>query len=78
MKLIRHGVYFDSVYSDVESDEELIPPPIELNMTSRTKTTMSTLAYQYEVYREKNAMLDLLAGVRYWSVDSKLKFGFGE
>ena len=73
----QHGVFFDYVYSDVESDEELLPPPIALTMTSRTKTTMTTLAYQYEVYRDNNAMLDLLAGARYWSVDSKLKFSGG-
>ena len=75
----RHGVFFDYVYSDVESEEEVIPQLNDLLMTTRTKTSMPTLAYQYEVYRYNNAMLDLLAGVRYWSIDSNLKFsrGFG-
>ena len=73
----QQGVFFDFLYSDVESDEELIPAPISLNMTSRSKTTMTTLAYQYEAYRNKHAVLDILAGARYWSVNSKLTFSGG-
>lgn len=72
----RHGFFTDLLYSDVRSDEELIPA-IELTMRSITKTTQFTLAYQYEIYRQDQAVVDLLAGARYWAIDSELQFGGG-
>ena len=73
----QHGFFLDMLYSDVESEEELIPPPIDLMMTSTTKTAIITLGYQFNVYNESQATLDLLAGARYWSVDTTLRFGGG-
>ena len=68
----RHGVFFDFVYTDVQSEEELIPDPINLLMKSTSQNTLVTLAYQYELYRKEQTILDLLAGARYWSIDTKL------
>jgi hypothetical protein len=73
----RHGVFADFMYTDVRSDEELLPPPIGLTLRSVTKTTMVSLAYQYEVYRQESAVIDLLLGARYWDIDSELRFGSG-
>lgn len=73
----RHGFFADLLYSDVQSDEELVPQPIGLDMKSTTKTTIFTLAYQYELYKQDQAAVDLLAGVRYWDIDSELKFKGG-
>ena len=36
----RHGVFADFIYTDVQSDEALIPAPINLNLRSKTKTTV--------------------------------------
>lgn len=73
----RHGVFADLLYSDVRSDEELVPPPVDLRLRSKTETTLFTLAYQYELYDRDQALVDLLAGARYWAVDSELRFGGG-
>lgn len=73
----RHGMFFGFVYSDVRSEEEAVPPPIDLLLQSTTKTTLVTGAYQNEFYRSGNTVFDVLAGGRYWKVDSKLKFGGG-
>jgi hypothetical protein len=73
----RHGFYTDLIYTDVQSKEELVPQPIGLDMKSTTKSTIFTLAYQYEVYNHEQAVVDLLAGARYWAIDSELKFGGG-
>jgi len=68
----RHGIFTDFLYSDLRSDEEIIPPPIDLTLRSTTKTTLLTLAYEYEVYNQDQVVVDLLAGARYWDIDSEL------
>lgn len=73
----RQGLFFGFVYTDVQSDEELVPPPIDLMLKSTSKSTLATGAYQYEFYRSERTVLDVLAGARYWKVDTKLKFGGG-
>ena len=77
VKYGRHGFIADLLYSDVQSDEELIPSPVDLNMRSTSKTTMFTLAYQYELFNHQQTVIDLLAGARYWLIDSKLSFSGG-
>ena len=73
----RHGVFADLVYSDVRSDEELLPSPISLMLRSVTKTTIFSLAYQYEIFNRDHAVIDLMLGARYWNIDTELRFGGG-
>jgi hypothetical protein len=73
----RHGMFLGFVYSDVQQGEELVPPPIDLMLKSTTKSTLLSAAYQYEFYRNGNTVFDVLAGGRYWKIDSKLQFGGG-
>lgn len=73
----QHGLFADLLYSDVSTDEELIPPPIALSMRSTTRTTLFTLAYQYRIHQWEEVTVDVLAGARYWSIDSRLRFGGG-
>ena len=77
MRKGRHGAFADLVYTDVQSDTELVPAPINLTMKSTSKTTIFSLAYEYEIYRAGKAHAEVLAGGRYWSIDSKLEFGGG-
>ena len=72
----RHGFFVDLLYSDVRSDEDLIPA-IGLTLRTTTKSTLFTLAYQYEIYNQDHVVIDLLAGARYWAIDSKLRFSSG-
>jgi hypothetical protein len=46
-------------------------------MKATSKNTLVTLAYQYELYRKEQTILDVLAGARYWSIDTTLEFGGG-
>ncbi len=73
----RHGFTLDLVYTDISSDTELVPAPISLNMKSISKTTVATLAYQYELYGQDQTAIDLLAGLRYWKLDTELQFSGG-
>jgi len=76
----RHGFVVDAFYSDVRSDYELLPAPISLELRTITKTTILSGAYQYELFNDGQADLDLMAGARYWDIDSTLRFrnGLGE
>ena len=73
----RHGFLVDFMHTDVRSDFQLVPPPINLNMRSISKTTIVTLAYQYELFRQDASVVDVLAGLRYWDIDSELQFSGG-
>ena len=73
----HHGIYTDIFYSDVRSEDPLLPPPIGLSLHSTTKTTAITVAYEYEFYRQQAAFADVLIGARYWKLDSELSFGGG-
>jgi len=72
----RHGFFTDLLYSDVRSKEDLIPA-IGLTLKSTSKTTIFTLAYAYQIYDQGGASIDLLAGGRYWDIDTTLRFGGG-
>lgn len=73
----RHGVLADLLYTDVRSDDELLPPPIELHLNAVSKTTIASLAYQYELFRQDQTVVDVFAGLRYWRVDTELSFSGG-
>lgn len=73
----RHGFLADLLYARVEPEFELLPPPIDLGLTATAETTMATLAYQYQLYREEGTVVDLLAGLRYWRMDTELRFSGG-
>jgi hypothetical protein len=73
----RHGFLVDALYTDVRSDFELLPDPINLRMRSISKTTILSSAYQYELYGQNAAAIDAFAGVRYWDLDTTLEFSGG-
>lgn len=73
----RHGFMADLLYTDVQSDTALVPAPIGLNMKSISKTTIATLAYEYELFRQDETVVDVLAGLRYWHLDTQLRFSGG-
>lgn len=73
----QHGVFADFIYTDVKSDEELLPPPIGLTLISVSKTTIFSLAYEREIFSQDQALVDVMLGARYWNIDSELSFGGG-
>jgi hypothetical protein len=60
----RHGLFADFLYTDVQSDEELLPPPISLTLRSVTRRTIFFLAYQYALVNQDQAVVDLMLGAR--------------
>jgi len=70
------GVFMDIAYTDIE-DENATPGPLFSALNSRTKSWLVTVAGLYRLVQEKQAFLDALAGVRYWSVDSTLALTSG-
>lgn len=72
----RMGIFMDIAYTDIE-DENATPGPFFSALTSRTKSWMITTTGLYRLVEEKQAFLDALAGLRYWSVDSTLALTSG-
>lgn len=65
------GAFMDVAYSDVEIEENT-PGQYFSSITSRTKTWMVTTAGFYRLMDNSQGFLDLLAGIRYWSLESTL------
>lgn len=73
----RHGLFADLFYADIRSEEEIIPPPLDLSLRVRAENAIISLAYQYEFFRADDAGADFLLGARHWDMDSRLSFGGG-
>lgn len=67
----KNGIYTDTFYSDAET-KEASSGPAGSQLTSRTKTTMLTVAYSRNVLNENGSSIDLLAGGRWWSIDADI------
>jgi len=65
----RHGILTDVFYSDVQSTEKVLPG---VNLKSGTKTTMLTVAYEYELFRNQRGFIDGFAGARWWDIEADL------
>ncbi|MFV8817118.1 hypothetical protein [Haliea sp. E17] len=72
----RHGFLMDFLYTDTQSDEDLVKQ-IDLKLKSISQNTLFSLAYYYEIYNRNGANLDTFIGARYWDVDTTLKFSGG-
>ena len=68
----RYGLVMDVAYTDIEMEE---PTPLGIlysAVNSRTKSWMVSVAGLYRLVERQNRFLDVIGGVRYWSVDSEL------
>lgn len=72
----KHGVFADVIYTDFQSNYEF-ESRVNLTLQSVSKTSIFSLAYQYEFYRKDDAIIDLMLGARYWNIDTELNFGGG-
>ena len=68
----RFGFFMDIAYSDIEFEKNT-PGPYFRSVSSRTKNWIITATGFYRLVDSPGASLDLLGGVRYWSVDSSLE-----
>jgi len=67
----RYGLVADIAYVDIEI-EDPTPGPLFTLLTSRTESWIVSVAGLYRLTEKQGAFLDLIGGVRYWSVDSTL------
>lgn len=72
----RHGMLFDVLYTDIQSDLTLVEE-IGLNMQSVSRNKVYSAAYLFETYNQDQSVVDFIAGVRYWNVDTILKLSGG-
>lgn len=66
----RHGVLLDIFYSDVlqENSSTGSGGP---EWKASVKDTLVTVGYTYEAYSADNQVVDVIAGFRYWEVDTR-------
>ena len=69
----RGGLFVDLIYTDVRSEEELIPA-LGISVRSRSKSTLLSGAYEHRLMDSESGSFDLMGGARYWEVDSFLGF----
>jgi hypothetical protein len=67
----QYGLVMDVAYFDIE-DEESTPGPYFSSINSRTKSWIVSVAGFYRLVETQRAFLDVVGGIRYWSVDSEL------
>ncbi len=72
----QHGLLLDILYTDTQSDFTLVEA-VNLNMQSTSRNKIYSAAYSYETYNENGSVVDVFAGLRYWNVDTILKFSNG-
>jgi hypothetical protein len=68
----RFGVVMDVAYTDIEMAD---PTPLGIfysKLSSRTESWLVSVAGFYRLVEHQKRFLDVIAGGRYWSVDSEL------
>jgi hypothetical protein len=70
------GLLTDVAYTDIEA-EDSTPGPFFSSVKSRTKSWMVSAMGLYRLAQGQRAFLDVIGGVRYWSVDSEMSLGAG-
>ncbi len=72
----KHGFVLDGIYTDTQTDYDLVPA-LGLSVKTIAKNTVISVAYQYELVDDGASVIDVFGGLRYWKVDSTLKFSGG-
>lgn len=68
----RFGIFMDLAYVNIE-DDSATAGPFFSSVVSTTESWIATGAGFYRMLEQPGAFLDVLAGIRYWSVDSTLE-----
>ena len=72
----RLGIFTDIIYTDVEPKGST-PGPLFSSVKVDSETFVFTGAGFYRIWEEGGAFVDLLAGARVWSIDTKLSLEAG-
>ncbi len=68
----RYAAYMDLMYTDISGDQETPLGILFEDVTLETETFIGTFGGAYRPIETDHASLDLLAGIRVWSVDTRL------
>lgn len=58
-----------------ESGRMVAPPGVPVSATARTRTTTALLAAQYRVADDERGSVDVLGGLRHWSLHADVRLG---
>jgi hypothetical protein len=72
----RYGVVMDIVYNDIESKDSTPGPLFSSIKLNNTMWIVSAGGF-YRLVEQQRGFLDLIGGVRYWSVDTELTIRAG-
>lgn len=72
----KHGFLVDLLYSDTQSEEDVVPA-IDLALKATSKNTVLSASYVHEVHNNSGTVVDVFGGLRYWDIDSTLEFEGG-
>jgi hypothetical protein len=72
----QFGFVMDVAYTDIEM-EDPTPGPLFSTVKSRTKSWIVSAAGLYRLAGSDRAFLDVIGGIRYWSIDSELSLSAG-
>jgi len=73
----RWGGLVDIAYTDIETEDPTPYGILYSTVTSRTKSWMVSAAGLYRLVEKDRAFVDLIAGIRYWNIDSQLSLAAG-
>ena len=72
----RQGFLLDVFYSDVLQENQTNYSS-STNWKASVQDTLISAGYTYEVYRTRSSVIDIIAGFRYWDVDTKVALSTG-
>ena len=72
----RFGLFADIVYVDIEATGS-VPGPLYSTAKLKSQTLYATGAGFWRLWRDERSSLDVMAGLRLWSVDTELALGAG-
>jgi hypothetical protein len=73
----RFGLVVDVAYTDIEMEDSVPYGTLYSAVGVQTKSWIVSIAGLYRLIERKNRFLDVIAGVRYWSVDTDLTLKAG-
>jgi len=73
----RYGLFMDIVYTDIEMEDPVPYGILYSAVDTQTKSWMVSIAGLYRLIERQNRFVDVIAGVRYWSVDTDLTLKAG-
>jgi len=72
----KFGISADVVYADIEMGDQT-PGDYFDTLTSSTKSWIVSTSGVYNIYDKNQSIVHILAGLRYWSIESKLSVTAG-